>query len=136
MKTWMGWRAVLALAGIAGLLLLTGLDDRPDQERLAVANVLVLVTFGAAWMQLHRVLHGDGAWQRRVQAWARSPMTHWNDWRIVGLLAGIAFGLYVLGLVDLPDRDKWSSAFVLLLLALCLALQMISVAFFKKRNRK
>ena len=40
------------------------------------------------------------------------------------------------GVVDLPDRDKWTSASVLLLLTLCLAVQMIAVAFFKKHNRK
>ncbi|HWE17925.1 MAG TPA: hypothetical protein VG758_12205 [Hyphomicrobiaceae bacterium] len=136
MKTWIGWRTVLVLAGVTALLLLPGINDLPDQERLAVTNVLVLVAFGAGWMQLHRLFHGDGAWQRRVQAWARRPMTQWNDWRIIGLLAGIAFGLYFLALVDLPDRDKWSSAFILLLLALCLAVQMVNVAFFRRRGRK
>jgi hypothetical protein len=67
MKTWIGWRTVLVLAGVTALLLLPGINDLPDQERLAVTNVLVLVAFGAGWMQLHRLFHGDGAWQRRAE---------------------------------------------------------------------
>jgi hypothetical protein len=135
MKTWIGWRTALVLAVVTGMLLL-GANDLPDQERAALANVLVLVGFAAAGTAIYRMFRGDRGWQRRLQAWMRSPVTHWNDWRAIGLLAGNALGLYVLGLVDLPERDRWSSASVLLLLTLCLALQMISVAFFKKRDRK
>jgi hypothetical protein len=135
MRTLIGWRTLLVLAMVAGLLL-SGIDDLTDQDRLALGNLLVLVCFGGAWMAGRRVLQGERPWQRGVQAWMARPMTHWNDWRVIGLLAGIAFGFYFLGIVDLPPGDKWSSAGVLLLLALCLAVQMINVAFLKGRGRK
>jgi len=136
MREWIGWRTALVLAVVTGLLLLLGANNLPDQERTALANVLVLVCLTAACTAVYRVFRGEREWQRRLQAWVRSPVTHWNDWRVIGLLAGNAFGFYFLQIVDLPERDKWSSASVLLLLTLCLALQMISVAFFKKRDRK
>jgi len=135
MKTWIGWCTVLALAVVSGWFLLGG-DDLPGQDRLALANVLVVACFGSVGIGAYRVLRGDRAWQRRVQAWTGQPMTHWNDWRVIGLLAGIAFGFYFLGIVDLPPGDKWSSAGVLLLLALCVAVQMFNVAFLRKRDRK
>jgi len=132
-KSWIGWYTLVLV--VSGLLLL-GAGDLADREWWIVANVLILVAFAAACMAIYRVLHGDREWQRRLQAWVRRPVTHWNDWRVTGLLAGDALGFYLLGAVDLPDRDKWSSVVVLLLLTLCLAVQMISVAFFKKRDRK
>jgi hypothetical protein len=136
MKNWLGWHIVLVLAVLAGLLLLLGADDLPVQERGALSNLLVFGSFGVVGLAIHRVLYGDRPWQRRVQAWAARPLTHWNDWRNIALLASIAFGLYFLSVVDLPSDDKWTSASVLLLLALCLAGQMIGVAFFRKRDRK
>lgn len=135
MRRWLGWRAVV-MGVAATLALLLGVDDLPTQDRLALENALVLLVLGAAALAIWRVLYGDRPWQRRVQAWIGRPMTHWNDWRIIGLLGGIALGLYLLNSVDLPPADKWSSASVLLLLALCLAVQMINVAFLKRRGRK
>jgi hypothetical protein len=129
MKTW------LVGVTVSGLLLL-GLGDLPDREWWGVANVLVVVALAAVCAGVWRVLRGDRDWQRRLRAWAGRPLAHWNDWRVIGLLAGNALGFYLLGVVDLPDRDRWSSASVLLLLTLCLAVQMVSVAFFKKRDRK
>jgi len=136
MKNRLGWHVILVLAVVAGLLLLLGVDDLPVQDKGALANLFVLVCFGAAGLAIYRVLYGDRPWQRRVQAWAGRPVTHWNDWRNIGLLASIAFGLHFLSIVDLPPDEKWTSASVLLLLALCLAGQMIGVAFFSKRDRK
>jgi hypothetical protein len=64
-------------------------------------------------------------------------MKSWNDWPIIGFLAAIAFGFYLLGIADdLPDHDKWNSAGILLVLALGSAIQMIYVAFFRKSDRK
>ena len=136
MKSLIGWRTILVLAGVAILLLLLGAGDLSDQDRLTLENLLILGAFGGVGMALHRVLNGIRPWQRRVQAWAGRPMTHWNDWRIVWLLGGVALGLHLLGSVDLPPGDKWSSASVLLLFALCVAAQMVNVAFFRKRGRK
>jgi hypothetical protein len=136
MKNRLGWHVILVLAVITGLLLLLAVDDLPVQEKGALANLFVLVCFGAAGLAIYRVLYGDRPWQRPVQAWVERPVTHWNDWRNIGLLASIAFGLHFLSIVDLPPDDKWTSASVLLLLALCLAGQMIGVAFFRKRDRK
>jgi hypothetical protein len=133
MMKWRGWYTVLVLAGMTCPLLLGDLSDR---DWAAAANALVFLSFGAAGLAIYRVLHGDRAWQRRVQAWAGRPMTHWNDWRIIGLLAAIALGLYLLGIVDLPPGDKWSSAGVLLLFALCLVVQMLNVGILRRRDRK
>jgi hypothetical protein len=131
-----GWRTILVLAGVAILLLLLGVSDLSDQDRLTLENLLVLASFGGVGMALHRVVNGIRPWQRRVQAWAGRPMTHWNDWRIVWLLGGVAFGLHLLGSVELPPGDKWSSVSVLVLFALCVAAQMVNVAFFRKSGRK
>ncbi|HEX6002323.1 MAG TPA: hypothetical protein VFZ16_23450 [Hyphomicrobiaceae bacterium] len=132
-----GWLTILAAAVLAGvLLLLGGVDSLPDQEFAALGNVVILVAFGSAWLGIYRVLHGGRPWQRAVQAWLGRPMTHWNDSRVIVLLAGIAFGFQFLDSVDLPPGDRWSSASVLVLLAVCLGVQMINVAFFRRRDRK
>jgi hypothetical protein len=138
MKNWLGWSVILALAIVTGLLLLLGLDidGLPDHDRRALADVAIFVSFGSTGLGIYRVLYGDRPWHRRVQAWSARPVTQWNDWRIIGLLAGIAFGFYFLGISDLPADDKWTSASVLVLLAVCLAAQMIGIALFRKRGRK
>jgi len=137
MKTWSGWHTLMVLAGGICLLLLTlGDGDLTERNWRTTANILILLSFAGVWMATHRVLHGDRPWHRYVQARVRRPMAHWNDWRITTLLAGSALGFHLLEIVDLPDRDKWSSASVLLLLVLGLAAQMINVAFFRKRGRK
>jgi hypothetical protein len=135
MKTWSSWHTLVVVAGVTSLLLLT-FGDLTDRNFRTTANILILASFAATWMAAHRVLTGDRPWQRLVQAWVRRPMAHWNDWRIITLLGGSALGFHLLEIVDIPPRDKWSSASVLLLLVLCLAAQMINIAFFRKRGRK
>jgi hypothetical protein len=135
MRTWSGWHTLTVLAGGISLLLLT-FGDLTDNNFRTTANILILASFAGVWMAANRVLNGDRPWHRLVQAWVRRPMAHWNDWRIITLLAGSALGFHLLEMVDLSERDKWSSASVLLLLVLCLAAQMINVAFFRKRGRK
>ena len=113
MQRWSGWHTMMVLAGGTSLLLLT-FGDLTDGNWRTTANILILLALAAVWMAVHRVLNGDRAWHRRVQASTRRPMAHWNDWRIIALLAGSALGLHLLEVVDLPPRDKWSSASVLL----------------------
>jgi hypothetical protein len=136
MKNWLGWPVILVLAVALGGLLFMGYDQVPDQDKRALADIVIFVSFGSAGLGIYRVLYGERPWQRRVQAWTAQPVTHWNDWRTIVLLAGVAFGFYFLDLSDLPPDDKWTSASVLVLLAVCLAAQMIGVAFFRKRGRK
>ena len=131
-----GWLTILAAAVMAGILLLLGVGSLPDQEFAALGNVVILVAFGAVGLAVYRTLYGERPWQKAVQAWLGRPMTHWNDSRVIVLLAGIAFGFHFLAAVDLPPGDRWSSASVLMLLAICLGVQMINVAFFRRRDRK
>jgi hypothetical protein len=135
MKTWSGWHTLTVLAGVISLLLLT-FGDLSERHFRTTANILILASFAGVWLAAHRVLNGDRPWQRLVQASVGRPMAHWNDWRMVALLAGSALGFHLLEIVDLPERDRWSAVGVLLLLVLCLAAQMINVAFFRKRGRK
>jgi hypothetical protein len=133
MKSWIAWCILLVLAVAA--VWLPDVGDLPSREQWALANTLILSGFAAVGVAAWRVLRGQREWQRRLRAWAARPVTHWNDWRVIALLAGNALGFYFLTIADLPPGDKWSSASVLLLLTLCLAVQMVSVAFFK-RDRK
>jgi hypothetical protein len=135
MKTWSGWHTLAVLAGGISLLLLT-FGDLSAHNFRTTANILILASFAGVWMAVSRVLNGNRPWQRLVQAWVRRPMADWNDWRIITLLAVSALGFHLLEIVDLPERDRWSSASVLILLVLCLAAQMINVAFFRRRGRK
>jgi hypothetical protein len=128
-------RIWLVGVAVSGLLLLS-VGDLTDREWWGVVNVLVIVALATLCAAIYRLLSGDRGWQRWLRAWVGRPVTQWNDWRVIVLLAGNALGFHLLGVVDLPDRDRWSSASVLLLLTVCLAAQMISVAFFKKRDRK
>jgi hypothetical protein len=128
-----GIRVGVALGlALLGFLMLP-LDD--DLLRLAAWSVVGLAFFGTIWLLERAIGWALSLMPAKWGAWWDRPLTHWNDWRFIILLAGVGLWLVLLGVLDMRFVDRWEAALWVLLIAVWLAIEMIRLAV-GRRSRK